>query len=468
MAFFFSPKKNKFDEIIENTISFINDHKSFVDFDDFEEGSETRIGKSTIIYFNDKNKDKFANYFITKHNRYYIPLIIFVGKNEENYELKKKNNKAIKDLQKNIDPNIFKYSSYDENLENNLINLNFNLMECALFYNDIGDEKISRSLYKDEKLMDLVLKNAQQNFATFNILVCGRPGVGKSTFINGILKTMICNSQRGKECPQKIVKYIHRDLPITFYNTPGISEESKIQTIIELKEKKNKELGESQSKIHAVFYVLSGQEARSFMTYENRMFKLILEKYRIKIYFVITKVQSEEERDEKLPHIIRNYYKVTKDLNIGEEYKREKISEYIYFINVIGKSNINEIDKLFEHIYEDFKGYKINEEITINNISKITRRKTLLPYLSKPQDIISYPLRLCQYMNLKYRLIASYIDMDNKSSTLISVEFLRIISYIFGIRNISIEECKKMIKEIGFDIDENNKDKKSEFKHWFK
>lgn len=53
------------------------------------------------------------------------------------------------------------------------------------------------------------------------------------------------------------------------------------------------------------------------------MFKLILEKYRIKIYFVITKVQSKEERDENLPHIIRNYYNVTKDLNIGEEYKRK-------------------------------------------------------------------------------------------------------------------------------------------------
>lgn len=179
------------------------------------------------------------------------------------------------------------------------------------------------------------------------------------------------------------------------------------------------------------------------MNYENRMLKYLLEKFKIKIYFIIIKCQSKNERDENLPYIIKNFYNATKEFNIGEKYKREKIKDNIFFINVIGKSNINEIDKLFEHIYEDFKGYKINEEITINNISKITRRKTLLPYLRKPQDIISYPLRLCQYMNLKYRLIARSVGDDNKSSTLISVAFLKIISYIFGICNISIEECKK-------------------------
>lgn len=43
-------------------------------YDDFGEGSETRIGKTTIIYSNNENKDEFENFFIKKHNKYDIPL----------------------------------------------------------------------------------------------------------------------------------------------------------------------------------------------------------------------------------------------------------------------------------------------------------------------------------------------------------------------------------------------------------
>ena len=50
--------------MLDNTNYFIKDHKSFVNFDDLGEGSETRIGKSTIIYFNDENKNEVVNFFI--------------------------------------------------------------------------------------------------------------------------------------------------------------------------------------------------------------------------------------------------------------------------------------------------------------------------------------------------------------------------------------------------------------------
>lgn len=147
--------------------------------------------------------------------------------------------------------------------------------------------------------------------------------------------------------------------------------------------------------------------------------------------------------------------------------KNIKESEYIFFVNVIGKSAVNEIDKLFEHVYNDFKGYIRNEEINANNINDITNRKTLLPSLKKPADIIPHPKKLCDQINLIYRLIAPSVCADKKGSTLISATFLKIISNIFGIHNISIEECKRMIKAMNFDIYEKNKNEKKEFKHWF-
>lgn len=44
--------------------------------------------------------------------------------------------------------------------------------------------------------MEKYLEELLNNFSTFNILLCGRPVVGKSTFINGMIKTMICMSGR--------------------------------------------------------------------------------------------------------------------------------------------------------------------------------------------------------------------------------------------------------------------------------
>ena len=119
--FFFAPKVNNYDEMLNNTKLFISDHNDFKDFDDFEEGSKTRIGKTVIVYFSDDNKDNFIKYFVNKHYKDDLPLFIIVGKEKENKELKDDINKAIKELKKNraVDPNIFKFTNFTDNTENN-------------------------------------------------------------------------------------------------------------------------------------------------------------------------------------------------------------------------------------------------------------------------------------------------------------------------------------------------------------
>ena len=99
---------------------------------------------------------------------------------------------------------------------NNLFNLNFNLFEFSTFYNQLGDEYKYPKQLMDEKLFDKVTKEVIKNFLIINILVFGRTGVGKSSFINGMLHTIISRSTKGSECSRKIIKYIHRILPITF------------------------------------------------------------------------------------------------------------------------------------------------------------------------------------------------------------------------------------------------------------
>ena len=210
--FLFSQKLKDFKIIEKNISSFIKLHNNDDDNEDeddndyeneFKEKNKSRIGKIVILYFNDNNKENIIDYFLNKHNIYKIPFVIFVGKKEENAELKKKIDKIIKDLKHDIDSNIFKFANFNDNMENNIIELTINLIECAAFYNELGDEfKFPKKLMND-KIMEKDLKEILNNFSTFNILLCGRPGVGKSTFINGLLKTMICKSGRGPECSKK-------------------------------------------------------------------------------------------------------------------------------------------------------------------------------------------------------------------------------------------------------------------------
>lgn len=96
-----------------------------------------------------------------------------------------------------------------------------------------------------------------------------------------MLHTTISKSAKGGECSRRIIKYIHRTLPKTSYDTPGITIDDTMNTIIELIEKKNKELGEIQSKIHAVLYLF------------NRKNLIFLEDKEIKLLELLSQARKE-------------------------------------------------------------------------------------------------------------------------------------------------------------------------------
>ena len=91
----------------------------FIDFDDFNENSKTRLGKIVIMYFIDNNKDKFINYFVNKLNQFKIPLFIIVGNENINNQKKINIDESLKKLEENriIDSNIFKFTNFSESNE---------------------------------------------------------------------------------------------------------------------------------------------------------------------------------------------------------------------------------------------------------------------------------------------------------------------------------------------------------------
>ena len=462
--YFFAPKTENSDEIIENTKNFCFDHYE-EDPDDFKENKDTRREKITILYFNDKNTENFVNYFLEKHNQKMIPFIIFIGKEEENKELKTKIDESIKKLKKEIDPNLFKFCNFDDDLENFLIQLTINLIECASFFNELGDEfKFPKKLI-DDKVMENDLNIFMNSIFSFNIIVLGRPGVGKSSFINKMINSMICKAGMGGECSSRIIKYLHRIFPITFFDTPGISTPEKVEIILNLIRQKNFELKQNRSKFHAVFYILDGNNARSFMNYENSMFKCLLEEIKIPVYFILTKLESKEKGDENLPFMIKNFKAVTEGLEISNNYMGKNIKNYIFYVNVIGQ-HIMGLDQLFYKLYKDFSGYIIEEEIDSKNIERITE-KSLIGYMKNPKDIASHPQIVCEYINYIYRLIGRSIGSKEKGSTNLSAAFLKQIHSIYGYNNISLNECKRKIESEGFKLDKKNVTERKRYQTWW-
>ena len=344
----------------------------------------------------------------------------------------------------------------------NLINLNSNLIKCSAYFNELGDEFKYPLQLQDVKLFDNIAKDINKNCATLNILICGRCGVGKSAFINGILHSSIYKSFKGRECAYRINKYFHRKLPIIFYTTPGISSMKKINDIINLIEKKNKS-ETIQNKIHAVFYLFNGNELRFFYEFESIMFEYILKKLKLPLYLLETRSESKEDFEETKSILIRNYSLFIKDIEepIDSQYRKENIGKNIFCINIVG-NQYSETDKLFEKMFQDFKKNIILEEIDKNNLESITKNNYLIPILKKPQDIIPHSVKLCHKIYLDYRLFSRSIKVEEKGATFLSCQLLRRINEIFGKKFLSLDECKEMITSTNFEFDLDK------YKYWFK
>lgn len=463
--FFFAQKTENFEETKKSAKNFYYDHYSR-DPDDFSEKKFTRKGKVLFLYFNDKYNYDFAESLLEEFEEN-MPFIIFIGKDDENNKLKEKIIKKVKDLKVQIDTNFFKFTNLTDKIEDDLIQLTINLIECASFFNELGDEfKFPKKLI-DDKVMENDLKNFTNHIFSFNIAILGRPGAGKSSFINKMINSVICKAGIGGECSSRIIKYLHRKYPITFFDTPGISEEKISDEVLDLIRLKNIELKENRSRIHAIFYMIDGSQSRFFMNYEKKILKAIFEEIKIPVYFIMTKLQNEEKGNKKVYFVIQNFRKITDGINIQNQYRGDNnIKNYIFYVNVIGE-HLMGLNKLFLKLYKDFRGYIIEEKINKDNIQNLTRH-SLIGFLSQPEEIATHPKIACEYLTFIYRLMARAISSKAKGSTNLSAAFLKEINYIYGNINITLNDCKRMIECDNFSIDNKSNNQNKKYKtFWF-
>ena len=418
-------------------------------------------------FFFEKSKDigektfKFIEHSILCDNKYNNLILFYSGLKNYSYEnlLEYYDNK----VKPNYHPGILIIAKQDENIilpylnkfnknfikkstEDNLIDILINIIQFASYYNQLGDEIGFPKKFKDKILLEKDNYLMTKYLFTINILLCGRPGSGKSTLINKILGKERCYAKKGKgTMTNNIIKYIHEKYPLVLYDSPGFVGAEDIERINKLIEIKQNALNKDKNSIHCIFYVLNKNSERGFFLNEYEFISNLI-KQKMDVFIVTTHAETEDKSDE--------YIEATKIQifqNSNGDQNLEDLKNDIYPVELINNEFYTRfgLKKLFRSIYEKYAKEKISYEITPGNVKEIPS-KFLHDILTK-KNLKIYLSALSTRIKVNFKLLASSLgtDADVKGTTMLSNSVIKIISNIYN-HKISTDESLEIIKYTGY------------------
>ena len=355
---------------------------------------------------NNDNAIKALLEILDKNNRSYKPIILFGVKiqneykdEEDNFNIigniidKYKYNKSI--LKKYIEIAFYKENNYYEVIKK--------INSICCYFNNISDiftilDEIIRggnSSYNPKR------KNKIQYNATFNILVIGRPGSGKSTLINLLLNERKAREGIGTSVTKIVSKYIHQKYPITFEDTPGFEDNQQLKKMINFLNNSKYVFRNGKNKFHLVLYLINSSNERTFIGEEVDLIKFIQKEIKVPIFFVCTKSKNEEYAKDFEEVIKLNLWQ-----NFGDE---TNLVENIYCCHLLNEKDgaykrfgIDKLLKAIQNYYEK----EINEkaEILLNcNECDINQTKSLfLEDLKNSKDFEKYLIEISNYIIENY------------------------------------------------------------------
>jgi len=313
------------------------------------------------------------------------PFILFLSKTEEtpNRESYQKLVTATYFDKRNILAESIKIDDLkDEKTKNGIYkNIFSKIWNIFAYYNGMGDLILVPSGFIIEKRHLFPYQ--------LNILTCGKPGLGKSSFINIVLKEKRAKEGEGLAVTSEIVRYSHPYFPIAFYDTPGTDSSEAVKMLNDELELYNVKLKEAKKKIHLILWFIR-YDKRVDVGNENLLMKNLLNfnaEFLFVINFVDDPIESEEFKTKK-EIILESLTTIFKG-------KVPDLEERIVFTNLIKeKVPVFGLDNLFYKIHFIFKKY-IEKFNTIQNgdqlsfLNELSKNK-LLSELVKAEDLKIY------------------------------------------------------------------------------
>ena len=183
-------------------------------------------------YLKNYNLNKIISEIISKNSNIFDVIVISIGKLSDedskisfkyfqNFSVKKSSQLFILYLTKNEEnPNVEEFYQLIDNEyfdKRNLYSFKFpssneEKTKVNDFYHEIGTFKLNMS-------------------HSFNILICGPAGVGKSSFIIQFLQEKQAKEGETLFVTNEITKYIHSKYPITIFDTPGFEGDDTVKMV---------------------------------------------------------------------------------------------------------------------------------------------------------------------------------------------------------------------------------------------
>ena len=291
------------------------------------------LDKSSQMFF--KHFEKFSQ------QKSMQPFILFLTKKEENPDITKLYKFITNEYLDKRNLYALKYPDLNNEEETKLI-----LELICKFRNYFHEEGDSYETFNDKLSSDY----------KFNILLCGRAGTGKSTFINKFLEDKKAKEGDGLSVTHNIISYSSSKYPINISDTPGFEDEDTVKNVIKLLDDYNTKLIDARKKINLIIYFFPYSD-RSVLHIEYELLQK-LNKYNSEIIFVINFVKDPiKKRHYKRIHQI--YYDSLQKL-FPKDFKIK-----IYPINLYSQIDDDDsdevkiikelgLDELYSGIYDDF------------------------------------------------------------------------------------------------------------------
>ena len=313
---------------------------------------------NVILYFSDGNEKNIKDVLLEKKGellKKYVDKKVIV---EDKLPFLVVGNNSKRD-----DTNLLRHINYlpESNLRDNINNIENKLISIDAYYNEKG------TLYKD------LLQN-NYNPLSIKILLIGKAGAGKTTFLNTSFGELVAKSSSSmnavtSKCTEYLLPYKLKDKKcrgrIMLIDTPGFEDETSVRNVRKLIENYTKNAKDSKDMVHCALYFL--KEGDRLNPYENEIFDYLFGQ-KIEIFFVITRSYFEsktkfyimehfksikEERIINVNLVKQKYYISKKDNKIGE-IPITGIGDVLY--------NFLSPDIYNEHLYKNIKAPKTIED----------------------------------------------------------------------------------------------------------